>query len=47
MTPRFIENAPRDSILSTASDSLPAALLKVKTGVRLERDTPRQCARTV
>ena len=39
-TPRFIQNAPRDSILSTASDSVPAALSKVKIGVRFERDTP-------
>ena len=41
MTPRFIKNAPRDSILSTASDSVPAALLKVEIGVRFEADTPR------
>jgi hypothetical protein len=41
ITPRFIQNAPRDSILSTASDSVSAALLKVWIGVRFERDTPR------
>ena len=41
ITPRFIQNAPRDSILSAAIDSVPAALLKVKIGVRFERDTPR------
>src|SRR5258707_7995793 len=33
ITPRFIQDAPRDSV--------PAALLKVKIGVRFERDTPR------
>src|SRR5580658_2181826 len=30
ITSRFIQNAPRDSIPRTASDSVPAALLKVK-----------------
>src|ERR1700693_5734900 len=28
ITPRFIQNAPRDSILSAAFDSVPAALMK-------------------
>jgi hypothetical protein len=41
ITPRFIQNAPRDSILSAAFDSVPAALMKVETGVRFEPDTPR------
>ena len=41
ITPRLIQNAPLDSILSAAFDSVPAALLKVKIGVRFERDTPR------
>ena len=34
-------NAPRDSILSAAFDSVPAALMKVEIGVRFEPDTPR------
>lgn len=41
ITPRFIQNAPRDSILSAAFDSVPAALMKVEIGVRFEPDTPR------
>jgi len=41
ITPRFIQNAPRDSILSAAFDSVPAALMKVEIGVRFELDTPR------
>jgi hypothetical protein len=41
ITPRFMQNAPRDSILSTACDSGPAALLKLEIGVRFEQDTPR------
>ena len=39
-TPRFIQNARRDSILSAAFDSVPAALMKVEIGVRFEPDTP-------
>ena len=41
ITPRFIQNAPRNSILSAAFDSVPAALMKVEIGVRFEPDTPR------
>jgi hypothetical protein len=41
MTPRFIKNAPRDSILNAAFDSVPAALMEVEIGVRFEPDTPR------
>jgi len=41
ITPRFIQNAPRDSILSAAFDSVPAALMKVEIGVRFEPDTPK------
>ena len=41
ITPRLIQNAPRDSILSAAFDSVPVALMKVKIGVRFEPDTPR------
>ena len=41
ITPRFIQNAPRESILSAAFDSVPAALMKVEIGVRFEPDTPR------
>jgi len=41
ITPQFIQNAPRDSILSAAFVCLPAALSKVEIGVRFEPDTPR------
>jgi hypothetical protein len=41
ITPRFIQNAPGDSILSAAFDSVPASLMKVEIGVRFEPDTPR------
>jgi len=41
ITPRFIQNALRDSILSAAFVCVPAALLKVEIGVRFEPDTPR------
>src|SRR6202795_2563508 len=41
ITQRFIQNAPGDSILNAAFDSVPAALMKVEIGVRFEPDTPR------
>src|SRR6202051_4156259 len=41
ITPRFIQKAPRYSILSGAFDSVPHALLKGESGLRFEPDTPR------
>jgi hypothetical protein len=34
-----MQNAPRDSILGAAFDSVPAALMKVEIGVQFEPDT--------